>query len=140
MALLVAGAGVCPVQQPLLEVLGLTAGADAVAICASAGQMMMGADDAQIAAAVEAVMQQWFRVYVVCASLLHAGLGAPLKISTVLPLLERLPLVPFPSLSVPRWLMPRPRPTMVLERLRPRLTIWYSGVDIRAPRSRTASQ
>jgi hypothetical protein len=85
MALLVAGAGVCPVQQPLLEVLGLTAGADAVAICASAGQMMMGADDAQIAAAVEAVMRQWFRVYVVCASLLHAGLGAPLKISTVLP-------------------------------------------------------
>jgi hypothetical protein len=41
-------------------------------------------------------------------------------------LLERLPLVPFPSLSVRRWLMPRPRPTMVLRRLRSRLTIWRS--------------
>jgi hypothetical protein len=34
---------ICPVQQPLLDVLGLFAGADAVAICASAGQMMLGA-------------------------------------------------------------------------------------------------
>ena len=75
---------ICPVQHPLLDVLGLFAGADAVAIRAFAGNMIFGAEYTQIAAEIEVVMQRCFRitwcrqitrVHVVSASLLGAGLS-----------------------------------------------------------------
>jgi len=79
---------ICPVQHhmpcPAFDVLGLFAGADAVAIRAFAGNMIFGAEYTQIAAAIEVVMQRCFRitwcrqitrVHVVSASLLGAGLS-----------------------------------------------------------------